>query len=49
MLTPAQTTALQTMRFMHDHGVSQEALAEVALASYAHAQRNPRPCATGRR
>ena len=42
MLTPAQTTALQTMRFMHDHGVSQDALAEVALASYAHAQRNPR-------
>ena len=42
LLTPAQTTALQTMRFMHDHGVSQEALAEVALASYAHAQRNPR-------
>ncbi len=30
------------MRFMHDHGVSQEALAEVALACYAHAQRNPR-------
>src|ERR671912_768253 len=42
MLTPAQTTAMQTMRFMHEHGVSQDALAEVALASYAHAQRNPR-------
>ena len=42
LLTPAQITALQTTRFMHDHGVSQEALAEVALASYAHAQRNPR-------
>ncbi len=42
MLTPAQVTAMQTMRFMHDHGVTQDSLAEVALASYAHAQRNPR-------
>ncbi len=42
LLSPAQTCALQTMRFMHEHGVSQEALAEVVLASYAHAQRNPR-------
>ena len=42
MLSPAQICAMQTMRFMHDHGVSQEALAEVALACYAHAQRNPR-------
>ena len=42
MLTPAQTTAMQTMRFMHDHGVTQDTLAEVALTSYAHAQRNPR-------
>jgi acetyl-CoA acetyltransferase len=42
MLSPAQITAMQTARFMHDHGVSQEALAEVALACYAHAQRNPR-------
>ena len=42
MLTPAQTMAMQTMRFMHEHGVTQDALAEVALASYAHAQRNPR-------
>ena len=42
MLTPAQTTAMQTMRFMHEHGVTQDSLAEIALASYAHAQRNPR-------
>jgi acetyl-CoA acetyltransferase len=42
MLTPAQTTAMQTMRFMHEHGVTQDSLAEVALASYAHAQHNPR-------
>ncbi len=42
LLTPAQTCAVQTTRYMHDHGISQEALAEVALASYAHAQHNPR-------
>ena len=30
------------MRFMHDHGVTQDSLAEVVLACYAHAQRNPR-------
>jgi acetyl-CoA acetyltransferase len=42
MLTPAQTTAMQTMRFMHDHAVTQDSLAEIALASFAHAQHNPR-------
>lgn len=42
MLTPAQTTAMQTMRFMHDHGVTQDSLAEIALTCYSHAQRNPR-------
>ena len=33
---------MQTMRFMHDHGVTQDSLAEISLACYAHAQRNPR-------
>jgi acetyl-CoA acetyltransferase len=42
MLSAAQICAMQTMRYMHDHGVSQEALAEVVLACYAHAQHNPR-------
>ena len=42
MLTPAQTMAMQTQRFMHDHGVTQDSLAEISLTSYAHAQRNPR-------
>jgi acetyl-CoA acetyltransferase len=42
LLTPAQMTAIQTMRFMRDHGVTQDSLAEIALASYTHAQRNPR-------
>jgi acetyl-CoA acetyltransferase len=33
---------MQTMRFMHEHRVTQDSLAEVVLAAYAHAQRNPR-------
>jgi acetyl-CoA acetyltransferase len=42
MLSPAQICAVQTMRFMHDHGLKPESLAEIVLTSYAHAQRNPR-------
>jgi acetyl-CoA acetyltransferase len=42
LVTPAQICALQTMRFMHDHGITQDTLAEIALTSFAHAQRNPR-------
>src|SRR5439155_7924799 len=48
LATPAQVCAMQTTRFMHDHGVTQDALAEVVLASYAHAQRNPRAVRYGR-
>jgi len=42
LTTPAQICAMQTMRYMHDHGITQDSLAEVVLAAYAHAQRNPR-------
>ncbi|HET6795231.1 MAG TPA: hypothetical protein VFH45_12340 [Acidimicrobiales bacterium] len=48
LLSPAQICAMQTMRYMHDHGVTQEALAEVVLAAYAHAQHNPRAVRHGR-
>jgi acetyl-CoA acetyltransferase len=48
LMTPAQECALQTNRWMHDHGVSQEALAAVSLACYANAQRNPRAVRHGR-
>ena len=48
LLTAAQICALQTMRFMHEHGVEQDALAEVALAAYAHAQHNPRALRRGK-
>ena len=47
MVTAAHVGAMQTRRFMHEHGVSQEALAEIALASYAHAQHNPRALKRG--
>src|SRR3954469_18682872 len=40
--TPAQICAMQTQRFMHEHGVKQDSLAEIVLAAYHHAQRNPR-------
>ncbi len=33
---------------MHDHGISQDTLAEIALTSNAHAQRNPRAVRYGR-
>ena len=42
LLSPAQECALHTRRFMHDHGVPGDVLAELALASYANAQHNPR-------
>jgi len=46
--SPAQKYAFKVRRFMHEHGVRQEALRAVALASYAHAQRNPRAVMHGR-
>ncbi len=48
LLSPAQECALHTARFMHDHGISQEALCDITLACYANAQRNPRALRYGR-
>jgi acetyl-CoA acetyltransferase len=48
ILSPAHQCALHTARFMHDHGISQEALCEIALACYANAQSNPRALRHGR-
>ena len=45
---PVVRNALMVRRYMHEHGVGQEALAEIALAAYAHAQRNPRAVRYGR-
>jgi acetyl-CoA acetyltransferase len=38
----AQTFAMWTQRFMYEHPITQDALAGIALASYKHAQYNPR-------
>src|SRR5207302_5846255 len=42
LMSPAQSFAMRVRRFMHDHHVEQDALAAIALASYRHAQNNPR-------
>jgi len=48
LLSPAQRFAMKMMRFMHDHGVRQEAQRAIAMASYHHAQNNPRAVMNGR-
>lgn len=48
LMSPAQMFAMKVTRFMHDHGVRQEALRSIALASYHHAQNNPRAVMYGR-
>lgn len=47
-ISPAQRFALKTQRFMHEHGVRQEALRAISLAAYAHAQNNPRAIMYGK-
>jgi acetyl-CoA acetyltransferase len=48
LISPAQRFAMRVMRFMHHHGVRQEAQRAIALASYHHAQANPRAVMHGR-
>jgi acetyl-CoA acetyltransferase len=48
VMSPAQTIALRTARFMADHGLDQDVLAAIALAAYEHAQHNPRAVMHGR-
>ncbi|MXW52826.1 MAG: acetyl-CoA acetyltransferase [Gammaproteobacteria bacterium] len=48
LMSPAQSFAMKVTRFMHDHGVNQEALQAISLASYHHAQNNPRAVMHGR-
>jgi acetyl-CoA acetyltransferase len=47
-MSPAQFFAPKVVRFMHEHGVGQEALRAIAMASYHHAQANPRAIMHGR-
>ena len=48
LISPAQRFAMRVMRFMHEHGVRQAAQRAIALASYHHAQANPRAVMHGR-
>jgi acetyl-CoA acetyltransferase len=48
LISPAQRFAMKVMRFMHDHGIGPGAQQAIALASYHHAQANPRAIMYGR-
>ncbi|PXW28678.1 thiolase C-terminal domain-containing protein [Paraburkholderia caballeronis] len=48
VLAPPQKFAMKVTRFMHDHGVRQEAMRAIALASQHHAQANPRAVRYGK-
>src|SRR5882724_762286 len=48
LISPAQRFAMRVMRFMHDHGIGPGAQRAIALASYHHAQANPRAVMYGR-
>lgn len=48
LMSPAQRFAMKITRFMHDHGIRHEALRAIAMASYHHAQTNPRAVMHGR-
>lgn len=48
VLAPPQRFAMRVQRYMHEHGVKQEALRAIALASYHHAQANPRAVMHGK-
>jgi acetyl-CoA acetyltransferase len=47
-MSPAQWYAPKAMRFMYEHHIGQEALRAIAMASYHHAQANPRAIMYGR-
>lgn len=48
LLSPAHMFVMKYRRFMHEHGVLQDALRAIALASYTHAQSNERAVMYGR-
>ena len=48
VLAPPQKFAMKVRRYMHEHGIRQEALRAIALASYHHAQANPRALMHGK-
>ena len=48
VLAPPQRFAMRVRRYMHEHGIRQEAMRAIALASYHHAQANPRALMYGK-
>jgi acetyl-CoA acetyltransferase len=48
VIAPPQRFAMRVMRYMHEHGVRQEAMRAIAMASYHHAQSNPRAVMYGK-
>lgn len=48
VLAPPQKFAMKVQRFMHETGLSREAMRAIALASYTHAQANPRAVMHGK-
>jgi acetyl-CoA acetyltransferase len=48
VISPPQRFAMRVQRYMHEHGVRRPALRAIALASYRHAQANPRAVMYGK-
>jgi acetyl-CoA acetyltransferase len=48
LMSPAQMYAMRVTRLFHEHNINTDTLKAVALASYHHAQQNPRAVMNGR-
>jgi acetyl-CoA acetyltransferase len=48
VMSPAQMFAMRTTRLMHEHGIDRSTMRAIAMASYRHAQNNPRAVMHGR-
>lgn len=48
VISPPQRFAMRVRRYMHEHGVRKDAMRAIALASYHHAQANPRAVMHGK-
>lgn len=48
VIAPPQKFAFRVQRFLHEHGVGRPAMRAIALASYHHAQANPRAVMHGK-
>lgn len=48
VIAPPQKFAMKIQRYLHEHGVRREAMRAIAMASYHHAQANPRAVMRGK-